>query len=303
MEYLNIETLELFTYLLFSKRSADKWFCSWAEDNGEYEQVFNRDIYILNNKLNDDIEKNNIKTLFDFKYEDKNKDNEEQANKKYDNRNATNLSICLKNELGLANFLRKYIDSFKNDNLGDGYFLYKHQIDYMEYIIKSYNKHYGNNFKINSDFALNPIPTLKIPDDVKITEFILLLHFADYIRINNCEYNYTSEKVFSADIHIQLLKSLKEIFHELRKESSGNSLDKLMTKKPANITEEEIKILSLTKSNIKLKEMPKYMQMRYSYDSMKQKSLILRQKLAVDNLHEALRIFEEKYFILPDLNL
>jgi len=212
MNYLHKETMEVFTYLLLSKQNKPSYKLISVYDKVD-DGLCQIDAIA---KIHDDIAKNKIKALFEYDEECKNR-----------------LYLKLIDTDNFELFLKKYIDAFKQDRLEiepKRFPSFDIQLKWLNKILNYYfNEGKHDTFVICSNYKAFSNLNLKLPDDVKLLELLLVLYFSKkhLISIISCNDSDSSEieTYCEIDNEIKLLMSPDEIMIELEKERNPALVD------------------------------------------------------------------------------
>lgn len=210
MQYIEADVLKSFFYMLFqARKNNDHLYLGMDEDVCEFAQY---EIDTFNSSVKRTIKDNSLQELFEFPEEKKKI------------RDPLTVSILLKDKPKLLFFVKKYIEAFRNNQLGNQYIIYQKQIDFMEKEL-SYKYHHMLSFYNSNIFETNlKLETLKnetedILNGIRPVEFFiyLILFKEKYIKLH-CVETECSPEVMGIIVKLEFLKPVEELFKELRSE-------------------------------------------------------------------------------------
>lgn len=210
MQYIEANVLKSFFYMIFqTEKSNDHLYIGMDEDVCEFAQY---EIDAFNSSVKSTIKDNGLQELFEFP-EEKKKIKEPLT-----------ISIIVKNKPKLLFFVKKYIEAFRNNELGNQYIIYQKQIDFMEKEL-CYKYHHMLSFYNSNIFKTElKLETLKnesedILKGLRPVEFIiyLILFKEKYIKLHRVRFS-CSPDVVDADLKLEFLKPVEELFKDLRSE-------------------------------------------------------------------------------------
>lgn len=207
MNYLDIETIQLFIYFLFFDwGNMEKAIMEFKGNEN-----FHDDLYRFNYEVSEDVFNNDLEEVLDVG----NSNNFKEST-----------LIFLKDEIKLIQFIKRYVNRFADNQLsGDkSAFPFKKQMNLMKSELKFYWTNYNKKFNITA-----------IPREVnnskeanacglKIFEFLLFLYFHknQYVKVLSCKrvscldnILYLKEKYFNILLEVEFSKTIDEIFEEL----------------------------------------------------------------------------------------
>lgn len=256
MNYLDIETIQLFLYLLYYTpelkhenrpkmlndeelppkvrytRRKDREFHNLLDV-----EQFPEKLKSFKEKVKDDIFSNKVEDAFFIaksnpllKDDIFTKKTEEVLKIiKHDAKLGDNFWIILENPDKLMTFLAEYTNRLRHDELtgNPNIFKFKTQLEYLQKEFDYLSKHYGDKFTVTPVFRDETNFKEANACGLRIFDFIMFLHFHQnfYISIKDCKriqpndnYLYLKDKFFNIALEVELAKPVKQIFDELNQE-------------------------------------------------------------------------------------